>query len=110
MLRLGPELVWTPPVVRTAAATGDGVRELWTAMERHRADLRSSGRLAEGRRRRLLREVESLTAEELRGRIGRLLDEDPAMVAELTERRTDPYRAATLLAERATRSSSREAR
>jgi hypothetical protein len=77
-------------------------------MERHRADLRASGRLDEGRRRRLLREVESLTAEELRGRIGRLLDGDPALVAELTGRRTDPYRAAMHLAERAAGSSPQE--
>ena len=101
MLRLGPELAWTPPVLKTAAASGEGAAELWDAVEAHRRHLEATGLLAEGRRARLLREVESLTVEELRGRVRALLEGDPDLAASLIDRRTDPYRAASLLTQRA---------
>lgn len=102
MLHLGPELAWRPPVVATSAVTGAGLDELWAAMEAHRGHLEATGTLAEGRRARLLREVESLTVEELRGRVRDLLDGDDTLGADLAERRVDPYRAAGLLMDRAT--------
>jgi LAO/AO transport system kinase len=101
MLRLGAERPWVPPVVKVAAATGDGLAELWAAMRSHRASIETSGQLAEGRRSRLLREVESLTVEELRDRVRSALEEAPGLAEDLVERRTDPYRAAALLRGRA---------
>ena len=101
MLRLGPELVWTPPVLTTEAADGTGVEELWGAIEDHRAHLEATGLLAHGRRARLLREVEGLTVEGLRGRVRAMLEDDADLADALVERRTDPYRAASLLMERA---------
>ena len=103
MLRLGPELWWTPPVVRVTAASGEGVTDLWASIEDHRSALEGSERVREGRGSRLLREVESLTVEELRGRIRHLLATDHELSGDLLERRTDPYRAAALLMERAMR-------
>ncbi len=100
MLRLGPELPWAPPVVKTAAAAGEGIEELWAAVESHRRYLERTGELERGRRARLLREVESLTVEALRARVRTLLDEDAGLVEDVLERRTDPYRAAASLAER----------
>ncbi len=100
MLRLGPELPWMPPVVKTAAAAGEGIEELWAAVESHRRYLERTGELERGRRARLLREVESLTVEALRARVRTLLDEDAGLVEDVLERRTDPYRAAASLAER----------
>jgi LAO/AO transport system kinase len=100
MLRLGPEMPWTPPVVPTIATSAEGVDDLWTAVEAHRAHLESSGELARGRRDRLLREVESLALEGLRGRARELLGEDGSLVEDLVERRTDPYRTAAILEER----------
>jgi LAO/AO transport system kinase len=100
MLRMGPEMPWTPPVVPTTATTAEGVGDLWTAVEAHRAHLESSGELARGRRDRLLREVESLALEGLRGRARELLGEDGSLVDDLVERRTDPYRTAAILEER----------
>jgi LAO/AO transport system kinase len=100
MLRMGPEMPWTPPVVPTTATTGEGVGDLGTAVEAHRAHLESSGELARGRRDRLLREVESLALEGLRGRARELLGEDGSLVDDLVERRTDPYRTAAILEER----------
>ncbi|HET9724847.1 MAG TPA: methylmalonyl Co-A mutase-associated GTPase MeaB, partial [Actinomycetota bacterium] len=101
MLRLGPELAWTPPVVKAAAADGTGIEGLWDAIDAHRAHLEDTGMLAEGRRARLLREVESLTVEGLRGRVRSMLEDDADLADALVERRTDPYRAASLLVERA---------
>ena len=102
MLHLGPELAWMPPVVATSAVTGAGLDELWAAVEAHLGHLEASGTLAESRRARLLREVESLTVEELRGRVRDLLDGDDTLGADLAERRVDPYRAAGLLMDRTT--------
>ncbi|HSD48280.1 MAG TPA: methylmalonyl Co-A mutase-associated GTPase MeaB, partial [Actinomycetota bacterium] len=101
MLRLGPELAWTPPVLETAAADGTGVEDLWDAIDAHAAYLENTGQLADGRRARLLREVESLTVEGLRGRVRSMLEDDADLADALVERRTDPYRAASLLVARA---------
>ena len=100
MLRMGPELAWTPPVVATSAIDGSGIDELWLAIGSHRTHLESTGELERGRRERLLREVESLSLERLRDRARGLLTDDGSLVADLTERRTDPYRTAAILEER----------
>jgi LAO/AO transport system kinase len=100
MIRMGPELDWTPPVVKTAAVTGEGIDDLWVAVEAHRAQLERGGGLAEGRRVRLLREVEGLASEQLRDRIRRLLEDDIALTDDLASRRIDPYGAAAILMER----------
>ena len=100
MLRTGPEMPWTPPVVSTTAVEGAGIAELWGAIESHRSYLESSGELGRRRASRLLREVESLAVEGLRGRAKRLLEEDPSLTADLAGRRTDPYRTAAILEER----------
>ena len=100
MLRMGPVMAWTPPVVTTAATEGVGIAELWDAIGSHRAYLEASGELERGRGTRLLREVESLAVEGLRERATRLLEQDPSLAADLTERRTDPYRTAAILEER----------
>ncbi|HZD18207.1 MAG TPA: methylmalonyl Co-A mutase-associated GTPase MeaB [Actinomycetota bacterium] len=97
MLRMGPELAWTPPVVSTAAAQGRGLDELWTAIEEHRGYLEASGELETGRRARLFREVEGLTAERLRARVRERLAAEDAIGLDLLERRVDPYRAAAIL-------------
>ncbi len=100
MIRMGPELAWTPPVVTTSAVSGDGVDDLWQAIAAHRAHLEQHGGLDAGRRERLVREVEGLAAEQLRDRIRAVLDADPELAGELAARRIDPYRAAAILQER----------
>jgi LAO/AO transport system kinase len=104
MIRMGPELGWVPPVMRTAAATGEGTDELWEAIQDHRAYLERSGALDASRRTRLVREVESLTAERLRGEVRELLQADLELSGDLVGRRVDPYRAAAILTERVRRS------
>jgi LAO/AO transport system kinase len=104
MIRMGPELGWVPPVMRTAAATGEGIVELWEVIQDHRAYLERSGALDAVRRTRLVREVESLTAERLRGEVRALLQADLELSGDLVGRRVDPYRAAAILTERVRRS------
>lgn len=101
MLAAGPRLDWIPPVVRTSTAAGEGIDDLWEAIERHRARQEETGGLANRRRERLLREVGEMAAEMLRGRIGGSLEADGSLSRDLEERRLDPYRAAAILAERA---------
>ncbi|GIU98693.1 MAG: transporter [Actinomycetota bacterium] len=100
MLRLGPPLAWTPPVVKTAAATGEGIEDLWEAIRAHRAHLEATGELERARRRRLVREVESLAVESLRTRVRTLLDVERDLVEDVMARRVDPYRAAARIVER----------
>jgi LAO/AO transport system kinase len=100
MLRMDPELGWTPPVVRTAAASGEGLEDLWDAIGAHRAHLEASDDLDRRRRERLLREVEGLALEGTRARAREALSMDTELVEELVSRHMDPYRGAAILQRR----------
>src|SRR5207247_9717008 len=99
MLKMGAEMEWTPPVVPTSAATGEGVDELWNAIEEHRKHLESTGRGEELRRARLLAEVEEMASQTLKERARAVLDGDAKLGDELLDRSTDPYRAVGMLVE-----------
>jgi LAO/AO transport system kinase len=101
MLKLGPELEWTPPVVRTSTQTHEGIDDLWEAMERHRKHLESTGDLDRRRRRRILREVEDMVSVRLRQRVADLLERGAleAVADDLVARRIDPYGATAMLME-----------
>src|SRR6266498_2944107 len=102
MLRMGPKMEWTPPIVKTSTVTGEGVDELWDAIDQHRKHQESTGALEEKRRKRILEEVKSMVAFRLRERTAGLLEgdgQDP-LVRDLAERRIDPYRAAEILLDR----------
>jgi LAO/AO transport system kinase len=101
MLHLGAARDWNPPVVLTAATTGEGIDEVWGAVREHRNRAEASGALAAKRRARLLREAESLAAERFRVAAARALDDDAALAEDLVERRLDPYAAAQELLRRA---------
>lgn len=100
MIRMGSPLDWTPPVVRASAQSSEGTGELWEAIAAHRAHLEESGALEANRRERLLREVETLAGERVRGWIHELLRIDTALAEQLAGRKIDPYRAAAILNER----------
>ncbi len=90
---------WRPPVVKTVAATGEGIDELAGAIAKHQDWLRSTGQLERRRARRAAGEVEALALAALRGRIGGLdgggrLDE---LACEVVAGRLDPYAAADRL-------------
>jgi LAO/AO transport system kinase len=101
MLHLGAERDWDPPVFVATASKGEGIGEVWAAVQEHRARAEASGALAAKRRARLLREAESLAAERFRVRAAEALEHDPALGDDLAERRIDPYRAAQELLRRA---------
>ena len=102
MLKLGPDLEWTPPVVRTSTQTHLGIDDLWEAVERHRKHLESTGQLDERRRRRILREVEDMVSVRLRQRAADLLERGTLeeLADDLVAWRVDPYRATAMLMER----------
>jgi LAO/AO transport system kinase len=99
MLRMGPELDWVPPVIRTSTVNSDGVDELWEAIESHRKHLEAGGELERKRRARLLREVEEMVSVRLRDRAAAMLERGAMekLADDLVSRRIDPYRAADIL-------------
>ncbi|MEO6526103.1 MAG: methylmalonyl Co-A mutase-associated GTPase MeaB [Gemmatimonadaceae bacterium] len=60
---------WTPPVLRTVAAEGEGVAELRDAIDRHFHYLETSGGLRERRRARLRERVVDVVEEKIRRRL-----------------------------------------
>ena len=93
---------WRPPIVKTVASKGEGLDEVVTEIDRHRAWLESSGQLEVRRTRRARDEIEAIAVTALRERWGDVhgrseLDDLAAAVA---SGESDPYAAAeTLLAE-----------
>ena len=88
-------------MVPTSAATGDGIDELWDAIEGHRKHLESTGRGDELRRQRLMTEIEQMVSEDLKQRVASLLQTD-SVVDDLSQRRIDPYQVAAMLVDRVT--------
>ena len=86
---------WKPEVVETIATKGEGIDDLWTAIEKHRAYQEEHGLLEARRRRRVEREIREIVAERYRQRVD---SECAEMLQRLTERmvarETDPYSAA----------------
>ena len=90
---------WHPPIVATVATTGEGVEELWAAVERALAHLAVTGALERRRHRRLGAELQRVVAARLAERIdalsaGSAYDEARAAVL---ERRLAPWVAADRL-------------
>ena len=89
---------WKPDVVATVATKGEGIDDLWTAIEKHRAYQEEKGLLKSRRRRRVERELKEIVAERYRRRVEAeargVLDE---LTAEVEARRLDPYEAADKL-------------
>jgi LAO/AO transport system kinase len=104
MLSIGPKTEWRPPIVKTSTATGEGIADLWQAVEKHRKHQESSGALERKRTKRILDEVKDMAAFRLRERVAGELSEDSGafLVEDLAARRVDPYRAAEILLERVT--------
>lgn len=83
---------WQTPVIQTVGTSGDGVDELYEAIERHHAAIAESGELEQRRRARLRAEIEAIVVERAAERARREL-EDGTMSAQLTGdlRGVDPY-------------------
>jgi LAO/AO transport system kinase len=99
MLSLGErpaEGAWTRPVVRTVAASGEGVDDLVAALDDHRAWLDAGGERDRRRIARAAAEIQAISLEQVRTRIGDLRGAHG--LRELAQRvlagELDPYRAA----------------
>jgi LAO/AO transport system kinase len=94
---------WTPPVLRTVAAQGDGVAEVAADLDRHFRYLEESGRLRERRRARLRERVVGVVEQRVRDRLrhdaetARWLD---ARLPDLESGLTNPFAVADELLER----------
>ena len=96
MLEMSELGAWTPPILSTVAAKGEGVSDLWQAVRDHRAHIESSGELERRRASRLAEELRTIVARILEARAYELTG--AAVVerlrAEILDRTVDPYEAA----------------
>jgi LAO/AO transport system kinase len=91
---------WKPPILKTVAATGEGVPALADALGRHLAFLRASGQLIVRGERQARSEILALLYQALLAQLGATLG--PArfdvIVAAVAARQSDPYSAAAEIA------------
>jgi LAO/AO transport system kinase len=99
MIRMGPKLEWTPPVVKTSTVNSEGIDELWDAIQAHRSHQESTGSLEQKRRRRVVEEVKKIVGYRLEDHAAGFLSDGP-LLEDLAERRVDPYGAAAQDVER----------
>jgi GTPase len=100
VLSLGPKTSWRVPIVRTQAATGEGVEELAERMAEHRQHIIDEGTLEERRRRNLRNEVMELATVRLRRQLEASVKADAelqTLLDEVVSRRLDPASAASRL-------------
>jgi LAO/AO transport system kinase len=91
---------WRPAVVATSTTDGNGVAELWSAIEAHERFLDREKLREPAERRRLQREIVGLVGERLNRELREAVETDPALrdlLDEVVARRTDPYAAADRL-------------
>jgi LAO/AO transport system kinase len=87
---------WKPPIVSTAAATGEGIEDLVGSIDAHRAWLAESGELEKRRHARASEEVTAIALAELRHRTGGMPGESrlAELAARVADGELDPYAAA----------------
>ena len=93
IVALDPDRERRPPILLTEALRGEGVAELWEALEKRRHGLEERGELAARRERNLSGEVEALAVARIRERVRRTIAEDPGvreLVAGVQRREVDP--------------------
>jgi LAO/AO transport system kinase len=90
------QAAWTVPLLRAVANRGEGGTAIVDAIEAHRAHLGASGEFAVRSARRAREQVQVLLRERLARQVLRVGGEE--VLAEVAERRLDPYSAAERLA------------
>jgi len=96
------ERAWRVPILKTSAATGEGVAELADKLAAHLASLKETGQLASRSGRQARSEMLALLHQALLERIAATIsaDEWNRLIDEVVEREKDPYTAAAELARR----------
>lgn len=102
-LGLVPAGPWEPPIVRVSAPSGEGLPELWAAVEHHRAFLAAEGRLEARRRDGLARQLRALAADRLARQVAAAADPafEDGLIDDVLARRVDPSGAVDRLLGRA---------
>ncbi len=95
MARYDPD-GWKPPIVPTAAASGEGIGDLAAAIDSHASFLERSGELDRRRRARAREEISAIAVSELRRRVGGLPGESRLddLAGRVVAGELDPYAAA----------------
>jgi LAO/AO transport system kinase len=96
ILTLDKERAWKPPIVLTEAVNDEGVGDLWSKVEEHRAFLDEEGLLEERRRRNLSREVFAVASARAKTHLQRAVEHDPELgrlLDEVQQRELDPLTA-----------------
>ncbi|MEZ5099255.1 MAG: methylmalonyl Co-A mutase-associated GTPase MeaB [Thermoleophilia bacterium] len=102
MLALG-ELERQPTIVLTEAIKGDGIDDLWQAIQDHRAWLAEDGRLERRRREHLSGEVFAVASARAKTHLQRTVAGDPelrALLDQVEQRQLDPLTAVREILER----------
>ncbi|HLY30286.1 MAG TPA: methylmalonyl Co-A mutase-associated GTPase MeaB, partial [Ktedonobacterales bacterium] len=96
------ERAWRPPILKTNATNGEGVVALADKIAEHLASLRTTGQLASRSGRQAQSEMLALLQLALMERIAATIptNEWERLVADIVERRSDPYTTADALARR----------
>lgn len=96
-----PKVRWRPPVCKTIATRGEGIKALVEAIERHWTFLKGSGAWEEKERVRASREIEEILRMELLRRILARVDRESIgeILEKVVKREIDPYTAAEKIAE-----------
>lgn len=100
IVALDPDRARRPAILLTEALRGDGVPELWEALEARRSVLVERGELDDRRRRNLEAEVEALAVSRLRDHARRAMEDDPHvrdLVGGVGRREVDPLTAVAAL-------------
>jgi LAO/AO transport system kinase len=79
ILGLDTDEGWRPPIVLTEAVKGEGIDELWSKIEGHRAYLEENGLLVERRARNLAGEVFAVASARAKGHLERTVGDDPEL-------------------------------
>jgi len=96
VVSLDPDSERRPPILLTEAVRGEGVVELWEALEGRREHLAAQGALDERRRRNLVGEVLAVASGRLRDHLESAVLEDPRLgelMAAVQRREVDPLTA-----------------
>jgi LAO/AO transport system kinase len=94
---------WRPPVVETCATAGEGLKELWQAVDRHREFLACEDRLSKRRKEQLQGEIADLVLNRLKEEFWSNLYDEPEnleLVAKVFSRKIDLYAARDIIVER----------
>jgi LAO/AO transport system kinase len=96
------ERAWRVPIVKTSAATGQGIPELADQLAAHLASLNQSGQLAarsgQQARSEMLALLHAALLERIESTVGP--EEWNRLIEDVVERQTDPYTAADIIARR----------